>query len=465
VSDKLRREYEESFKMVEGTFEDLNSEKVENPAILSTDKAQDLNVKMNDIIRVRFKNIFGQDQAARITVVGIMKITNIFMSGVIFVELLNAKSMMGYSEFEMGSLNLTLKNPVKNAVKVADRIHSLLKPDIAVIVSQLSYKEKKEQASILCFQNDENAKKIITENTIVVESQEKDFMAKKGVLITNTLAKRMELHSGDKINISYENKFRNKMTQNEYVITGIFEPKNCLAENVLLLNENIFYDTYYDNLPKKASAYPEAYIPAENDPVYKALGTEWILLPRTKTTDEFEKKLHELTGKKGKATFLDVATMYEIASAMLNLEKALNIITLCAVFVLFFIILIGVVNTLRMTIRERTREIGTMRAIGMQKNEVRNIFIFETFFLTFFSSLTGIIFAFLVMRGISGIKINMSDNPLGMFLIDEHLFFLPTFSGIFLNVGFIILIAVLTAYFPARKAANLKAAEAFRHYE
>jgi ABC-type antimicrobial peptide transport system permease subunit len=76
---------------------------------------------------------------------------------------------------------------------------------------------------------------------------------------------------------------------------------------------------------------------------------------------------------------------------VVQLEGALNLITLIAVLVLFFIILIGVVNTLRMTIRERTREIGTNRAIGMQAYDVRNTFLFETFFLAFFACITGIL--------------------------------------------------------------------------
>ena len=73
------------------------------------------------------------------------------------------------------------------------------------------------------------------------------------------------------------------------------------------------------------------------------------------------------------------ALTLDYASEVLKLEQVLNLITIIAVLILFFIILIGVVNTLRMTIRERTREIGTIRAIGMQKKDVRNVFILESF--------------------------------------------------------------------------------------
>jgi putative ABC transport system permease protein len=157
--------------------------------------------------------------------------------------------------------------------------------------------------------------------------------------------------------------------------------------------------------------------------------------------------------------------MYESASMVVNLEVALNLITLGAVMVLFFIILIGVVNTLRMTIRERTREIGTIRAIGMQKKDVRNTFLLETFFLTLFSIIAGILAAFAAMAGFSLIKINVQDNPIGMLLVNGHLNFVPTVIGTVSYTLLILAIAVVTAYFPAQRAANMSAASALRHYE
>jgi ABC-type antimicrobial peptide transport system permease subunit len=142
----------------------------------------------------------------------------------------------------------------------------------------------------------------------------------------------------------------------------------------------------------------------------------------------------------------------------------LNIITISAVLILFFIILLGVVNTLRMTIRERTREIGTVRAIGMQRGDVRNMFILETFFLTLFSSGAGLLLGFGAMRLLSLITFTIQDNPLGMLLVNSHLYFLPTFSGVAGSVLLIIAIAVCTAFFPARRAANMPPAKALGHF-
>ena len=122
--------------------------------------------------------------------------------------------------------------------------------------------------------------------------------------------------------------------------------------------------------------------------------------------------------------------MYETASDVLKLEGALNLITIVAVLILFFIIVLGVINTLRMSIRERTREIGTIRAIGMQKKDVRSIFILETVSLTFISAISGTIFAFIVMGLLSLVKFHVVDNPMGILLLNQSLHFVPTVSGI-----------------------------------
>ena len=157
--------------------------------------------------------------------------------------------------------------------------------------------------------------------------------------------------------------------------------------------------------------------------------------------------------------------MYETASAILNVEFALNLITLVAGLILFCIILIGVINTLRMAVRERTREIGTMRAIGMQKKEVLSMFLLESGFLAFFASIAGSILAFLVMYGLSSIAIDAGDNPMGMLLVEGHLYFAPTLTATISYILLIIGITVFTAYFPARRAAAMIVSDALRHVE
>jgi putative ABC transport system permease protein len=234
---------------------------------------------------------------------------------------------------------------------------------------------------------------------------------------------------------------------------------------VFLANEKSFYSAFYGNWPQETQVSQSAYIPKKTDALYAAFDPEWLLLKRARSTDEAKKQMRDMSSTKFKGAVVDVESMYEMASDVIKLEGALNLITFGAVMILFFIILIGVINTLRMTIRERTREIGTIRAIGMQKNDVRNSFILETMFLGFFSAIAGTALAFLAMFGLSRIIFKADDNPLSMLLVNSHLNFVPSIGTTFFYIALIVAIAVVTAYFPARRAAKMSAADALRHFE
>jgi ABC-type lipoprotein release transport system permease subunit len=101
----------------------------------------------------------------------------------------------------------------------------------------------------------------------------------------------------------------------------------------------------------------------------------------------------------------------------------------------------------------------------MQKSDVKMIFILETSLLAFFSAIAGTIVAFIVMGLSSLIPFNVVDNPFGMLLVKQHLYFLPSFFSIVSFFIVIIILAGCTAYFPANRASKISAAEALRHYE
>lgn len=465
ISKERRKELEESFKMIDGSWKDLEDPALENPVIVSAEKARLLNVKKNDVIRVRFRTMFGQDQAVRFTVAGILKNDNVFMQPVIFLELARAKEVLGYRPYESASIHLLVTDPQKNAKKVADDIHARLEPGLAVIRGSVRRGNDTRDAVILGYKSDEGSKKKLSEVLKLESGSLVDAMSKNGVIVPEQIALALKARPGDTITASYEKKFEAGNAEVMYTISAVRAHADGLGDDVILINDEKFYDTYYPNLPKSTAGDVPGLVPGKGEPWYPLLAPEWILLKRTANTDEAVKKYMELGKTKWKGTVIDVATMYETASDILKLEGVLKLITLSAVMVLFFIILLGVVNTLRMTIRERTREIGTIRAVGMQKNQVRDIFILETFFLALFASITGVAAGFAAMWLLSRMTFNMSDNPMGMLLVNSRLYFLPTFWSIAGNVLLILGIAVVTAYFPARRAANLSPAKALGHFE
>jgi ABC-type lipoprotein release transport system permease subunit len=472
VKKKENEEYRQNFKMVDGNFLDLNKPGIENPVAVSVEKARYLNIKKGDILRVRFNDINGQSQAARLTVVSIFKPANSFMSMTVFLEVANLKMLAGYGPHDIGQLYLRIKDAKKFAAKDADKLHNAMQPKPAVIFGAIKSLDKnfKEQAvpinaSILGFRNDTNSLKILSQSLALVKGDSADAFGREGVLVSEGLAQSLKISAGDSCSITYKLKYDSIPASFKYKIRAVFRPVPGMGSNILFVNEKTFYNAYYGNWPVDASSFPEAYIPQKGEKIYSAIDPEWLLLDRARSTDQAKKQIRNMTATKYKGAVVDVESMYEMASDVLKLEGALNLITFAAVLILFFIILIGVVNTLRMTIRERTREIGTIRAIGMQKKDVRNTFILETMFLSLFSAIFGAILAFMAMFGLSHIKINAEDNPFSMLLVNEHLNFVPSAWATFFYIILIVGIAVVTAYFPARKAANMSSADALRHYE
>ncbi|MDP2865240.1 MAG: FtsX-like permease family protein, partial [Elusimicrobiota bacterium] len=422
ISKEGLREIEESFRLVEGNWKDVESAAIENPVIISAEKAHYLNVKMNDVVRVRFRNMFGQDQAARLTIVGIMKNDNIFMQPVVFLEQGRAKELLGYRPYETASLSLKIKDPQENAAALADRIHARLKPGTAVIYASAAGRAGRRPVTLLGFKSDDESKRKISGLLKLSSGSFEKAFRKDGVIIPVPLARALGVNVGDKLTVSYDRKFEKTPREARLEVSAVCGSGDYPAQDVVLLNDSGFYDLYYDDLPAGPGPGAKLYEP---DGAWAALAApEWILLKRTYNTDEYRLKYQEIARNKWKGTTIDVSTMYETASDILKLESVLNIITISAVVVLFFIILLGVVNTLRMTIRERTREIGTVRAIGMQRKDVRDMFILETFFLTLFASTAGLLLGFASMKLISLITFHPVDNPLGMLLVNGHLYFL-----------------------------------------
>ena len=144
-----------------------------------------------------------------------------------------------------------------------------------------------------------------------------------------------------------------------------------------------------------------------------------------------------------------------------NMVNILNTVSYVIFAVLMLITMVGLLNTFRMVLIERTEEIGTMRAIGMQRSDVRNIFLSEALVLAVGGALLGLIVALLLSAGISIVPFS-ADSPLQLFLSDNRFAFPVVPANIVSTLIIIILVTLGSAYMPARRAAKLDPAVALR---
>ncbi len=152
---------------------------------------------------------------------------------------------------------------------------------------------------------------------------------------------------------------------------------------------------------------------------------------------------------------LDVTTWEDEISFIQWTVTAITWLSYTLIGILLVIIAVGLMNTLWIAIRERTREIGTLRAIGMQRARVLAMFMTEAFTLSIAATVVGAALGLLVCLGLNAAHIHA---PLAMqiFLMREEVRLLVRPAAV---AGAIALIAGCTTFialFPSFLAARLQ---------
>ena len=452
--------------MVEGDLNKIASSEIENPLILEHSLAKSLNIKVGDIVKIRLNTIYGQVQTARLNLIAIAEIKNPVMKFVFqgILPLKSLKSLLGYQENEAQRLNVIL-NKVDNSrdiITYADELHRKLRPVPVSIKGMFTVNEYNSPGIITGLLSQESSQEILSKHMNLIQGQNVDIGGMKGnAIINKSLAKLLNLTLGEKVSFSYKLKNFDHINKLDFHVAGIIDD---LADNsyVAFLNEKEFYSTYLESRPKEE----DNSLFNKDSSLTPFLSYSWKVAERTYSAQALGKKERE---RRRNETFngpiIDIVTMQEIANDLFRMESTINLISMIAMLVILSITLTSLLNAVRMNIRERTREIGTIRAVGMQKRLVSSTLLTEIGLLSFFASLSGIIVSYLLMHLISMITFTTSDINFSIMLDNGHLNFVPAFNNIIIYIVFIILISIFAAYFPIKKAVKMSVSEALVHYE
>lgn len=129
--------------------------------------------------------------------------------------------------------------------------------------------------------------------------------------------------------------------------------------------------------------------------------------------------------------------------------------------VLFLVVLLATANTLLMSVMERVREFGTLRAIGMQAPQLTALLQWEGALLGLCGSGLGLLLTLVFRLAVNALHLQMPAPPGTSHGYELNIHFVPmVYFCVFIGLQ---LTLQLSALFPGLKAAKLRIVEALRH--
>lgn len=163
---------------------------------------------------------------------------------------------------------------------------------------------------------------------------------------------------------------------------------------------------------------------------------------------------------------MEVLSWKDISPQIVQVIELQGSALLIVLAIVFLIVALGVVNTLLMSVMERTREFGIMMSIGTKPARIIYLIITEAFILGILGLVFGIILGFSVVLyfSITGIDLTAFAEATSNFLPAEKVIY-PTFNPRFTVISSVavMITALMAAVYPAFKASKLKPVDALRH--
>ncbi|MCK5795908.1 MAG: FtsX-like permease family protein, partial [Deltaproteobacteria bacterium] len=135
------------------------------------------------------------------------------------------------------------------------------------------------------------------------------------------------------------------------------------------------------------------------------------------------------------------------------------------VFIILFVAVLGVINTMLMSVFERTRELGILKAIGMSGFRVLSLIVVETLLLAVVAAAVGTILGLgldLILMHVGINLTGLTETSMAGVALDPVLRAAITAEGLLVPAIVLLVSCLLASIYPALRAARLRPAIGMR---
>jgi len=229
-------------------------------------------------------------------------------------------------------------------------------------------------------------------------------------------------------------------------------------EGAINATELIVKGVYVSDMPDSSNKL--GFIPLETAQkllLMDGIVTEVIL--KTEKNIDFNDIVSQLK-KKGDSDELEINTWEEIEQGFMRAVENQNFLSLMVSVILFIIVFSTVMNTMLMVVLERTREIGTLMAIGYKKRHILCLFLYEGALKGVIGGIIGSIVGAVVVYilNITGIVFSRPGTGQTAFVLKPEIDLEILVLAILFSLG----AAVLASLYPANRGASMDPVESLR---
>lgn len=156
-------------------------------------------------------------------------------------------------------------------------------------------------------------------------------------------------------------------------------------------------------------------------------------------------------------------SMEDISQSVKSVFIVIKSVLAMGGIIVLFVASLGVINTMVMSIHERTRSIGVMKAVGASKKDIKNIFLVESGVIGFIGGLMGAIFSVINLQIIKLIaSAFMSSKGVEDLSMLDTIFISPLTISL-VTILSAVIITILAGLYPSSKAAKLDPIQSLKY--